>query len=540
VKVSGNTLKAAVVGGIVGVAGTVLVLGATGVLGPGAQPGLTASAVAATETPAKETWVCPMHPDQVSDKAGRCEKCGMKLVKQEAGKGEQWVCPMHPKIVSDKPARCSECGMKLVKKEAPRGQNAPTPPVSGHPGLEGESGDHADHQVAPADKAKPAPEAAPAGKEVWVCPMGHIVTDKPGDCPACGMKLIKQKAGPAKGSTVPGTVHLSAEKQQQIGVRTAPVGYVTLSTAIRAAGKVEADESRVSHVHTKIEGWIEGLRVNTTGQLVRKGQPLLSIYSPDLVAAQEEYLQALAAERLLGQGGLLQGDRGLRAAARGRLRNWDFSESHLEDLERTGVARRAVALHAHQGGVVIEKKAVEGMRVMPGDDLFTIADLSSVWVQAQVYESELPYVKVGGKADVQLEALPGRTFAGRVGFVYPTLDPMTRTAKVRVVLANPGLVLKPEMYAAVTLAAPAQRHLAVPSEAVLDSGQRQVAFVAKPDGYFEPRVLRLGGYRGDQAIVKDGLHPGERVVTSANFLIDSESQLQAAMGQMSGGGAHKH
>ena len=333
--------------------------------------------------------------------------------------------------------------MKLVKAAAkPAASRSMTPmPV-----------DHSDHDMGDADPAgqqvaTAGPTVSPGtGQKVkWVCPMGHIVTDKPGACPVCGMNLIKQVVGQAPGQepVTPGTVVLSSEKQQQIGVRTAEAVFVTMSSAIRAAGKVEQDESRVSHVHTKIEGWIEDLRVNTTGQQVRKGQPLLTIYSPDLVAAQEEYLQAARTEEELGKGGLLPKGAGLLAAARGRLLNWDLGDSDLAAVRRTGVPRRAVTLAAPGSGTVLEKKAVAGMRVMPGDDLFTIADLSTVWVQAQVYESELPYVKVGGTATVQLEALPARTFRGRVAFIYPTLDPMTRTAKVRVVLANPGMVLKP-------------------------------------------------------------------------------------------------
>jgi Cu(I)/Ag(I) efflux system membrane fusion protein len=492
-----STMKAIVVGTLSGAAFAGLIWAGTGGLDSFDWSG---EAVAAPTSKAAEVWACPMKEDAYeTNKPGRCPKCGMKLI-------------------------------KLAKASAA-------------------ADSHSGHKVAPGEPAmKASPKSAvkpgKGQKGAWVCPMGHIVTSKPGDCPVCGMKLVKQKVGQAPGEVpaVPGTVMLSAEKQQQIGVRTAEASEVDLATDIRAAGKIDFDESRVSHVHTKIEGWIQDLYVNTTGQTVQKGQPLLTLYSPDLLAAQEEYLQAVRTEQDLARSGLLPKRGGLTAAAGVRLQNWDFGDAEQARLRQTGKAIRGVTLSAHHGGVVLEKKAIAGMRVMPGDELFTIADLSWVWAQAQVYESELDHVKIGATAKVQLAALPGRAFDGRVKFVSPTLDPMTRTAKVRVVLENPGLVLKPEMFATVTLRAPAQRHLAIPSEAVLDSGDRQVAFVAKPGGYFEPRILTLGGYRGDRAIVRHGISRGERVVTSANFLIDSESQLQAAMRAMGGseGVGHKH
>jgi Cu(I)/Ag(I) efflux system membrane fusion protein len=277
--------------------------------------------------------------------------------------------------------------------------------------------------------------------------------------------------------------------------------------------------------------------VNSTGERVRKGQILLTLYSPDLVATQTEYLLAFKSQQTLGQSTFPEvADRAksLLDVTRRRLKLWDITEDHIEDLERTGEVQRTLPIHAPLTGTVIKKVALAGMYVKPGDELYTIADLSQIWITADIYESELPFVKVGQPATVSLSYDPGTVLQGRSVFIYPTLDPQTRTAKVRFELANPGERLKPGMYANVALKSALGTRLFVPTEAILDSGDRQVIFIHLGEGRLEWRTVKLGVRAGEWVEVLEGLKEGEHIVTSANFLIDSESQLKAAVGGMKG------
>jgi Cu(I)/Ag(I) efflux system membrane fusion protein len=333
-------------------------------------------------------------------------------------------------------------------------------------------------------------------------------------------------------------VRVSLDRVQRLGVRTEPVVRKGLARQVRATGTIQADERRLAVVTTKIEGWIEKLLVNATGEPVRRGQALMRVYSPALVQAQQEYVLALQAAQAAAQGGDGLGQR-LAEGAERRLRNLDFPADQLERLRRDGEARRLVTLRAPASGVVLEKMAVEGMRFLPGEPLYRLADLSTVWVVAEVPEQDLPSVAVGQKAAVTLKARPDRTLEGHVAFVYPTITPETRTGKVRVELANRKGELKTDMYASVELQAlvGATDALAVPDSAVIDSGARQIVLVERGEGRFEPRPVRLGARGSGYVEVHEGVQEGERVVVTANFLIDAESNLQAALRAFTASGA---
>jgi Cu(I)/Ag(I) efflux system membrane fusion protein len=305
-----------------------------------------------------------------------------------------------------------------------------------------------------------------------------------------------------------------------------------MAKVIRTVGVVEQDETRVRHIHTKITGWIEDLHVDFTGKEVRRGAPLLSIYSPELVSTQEEYLLALRArERVSGSPfpEVAGSGESLLRSTRRRLELWDITEAEIRRLEETGEPKKDLTLYSPISGFVLHKTALEGMYVQPGTELFTIADLSEVWVHADVYEYELPLVAVGQEATLTLSYSPGELFHGRVDYVYPTLDAATRTAKVRFRFPNAGLDLKPQMYANVEIRVDLGERLAVPEEAILDTGRRQVAFIAEGDGWFAPREVKTGQKAEGLVEVLEGLAEGERVVTSGNFMIDSESRLEASI-----------
>jgi Cu(I)/Ag(I) efflux system membrane fusion protein len=333
----------------------------------------------------------------------------------------------------------------------------------------------------------------------------------------------------AAGGGIPGSIRLTSDRQQLLGVVLTPVEKRRLAREIRTVGRVAYDERKLAFVNTKFAGWIERLDVDFTGVFVRRGQTLMAIYSPELVSGQEEYLLALRAARSMPAG---TGGRELLDAARRRLLLWDIREEHIRELERTGRARRALEIHSPISGYVIEKMAFRGLRVEPGMNLYKIADVSRVWIDAAIYEYEVPLVKVGQEATVDLAYTPGRTMRGRVSYVYPYLDEETRTVTVRVEFANAEGNLKPGMYAEVLLRSDQGEALAVPKSAVLDTGSRKIVFVSRGEGRFDPREIKTGYAAGDYYQVLEGIRAGERVVTSANFLIDSESQLSTATGQM--------
>jgi Cu(I)/Ag(I) efflux system membrane fusion protein len=332
--------------------------------------------------------------------------------------------------------------------------------------------------------------------------------------------------------TSTGQVKIGAEKVQKLGVRTEAARRRTLDRVVRAVGRVEPDERRIYAISPKFEGYVERLHVNVTGQPVGKGQPLFDVYSPELNSAQREY--AIAAQ---GVEALRDADEQARAGMRqlaesslARLKNWDISAEQIRSLARSGTAKRTLTLRSPAAGIVTEKKALQGMRFMPGEMLYQIADLSSVWVIADIFEQDIGLIAANAAARVRINAYPDRLFEGRVSYVYPALNAATRTVPVRIELANPESMLKPAMFAQVELPVETRDALTVPASAVIDSGTRRIVLVELGEGRFEPREVSLGA-RGDNLVeIIDGVKEGDPVVVAANFLIDAESNLKAALG----------
>src|SRR5580704_16224202 len=339
----------------------------------------------------------------------------------------------------------------------------------------------------------------------------------------------------AKGApqTTPrGDVTIDPRRQQLIGVKTVAVVRQTVDQHVRATGAVRYDETKQADVNVKIEGWIRELYVDYTGQPIQRGQPLFTLYSPDLLNTQHEYLLALKTRDQLQQSTIADAREradALVASARQRLLAWDLPADDLQKLDETRRAVDAVVFRAPVSGFVVEKMAVKGLHVMPGQSLYRVSDISVVWVEADVYESELAAVKVDDAATVTVDAYPGEPFTGRVIYIYPYLDDKTRTNKVRVQLTNRGGRLKPGMYAHVEVKSLGRSGLVVPTNAVLDSGTEQVVFIAQGDGRFQPQKVTIGRRLGDATEILDGLKEGEQVATGATFFLDSESQLRASL-----------
>jgi RND family efflux transporter MFP subunit len=398
---------------------------------------------------------------------------------------------------------------------------------------------------------------APA-RDIYYCPMHPAYrSDKPGNCPICSMKMVKleERAQPASlpvpGTTAPASssaseaappevspgeaIFVPPEKQQLIGMRSVRAEIGTPTKEIRTVGKVGYDETRLTHIHSKVSGYIEDVFADYVGKPVRAGDPLFTIYSPDLVATEQEYLLALRSRNLLRTSTLpsaAEGSENLVTAARERLRLWDVTESEIRSLETEGKAQRTITVYSPVAGVVIERAAYHhGTFVDPSKDLFTIVDLSHVWVLGEIYETDLPFVHPGEIAEIELP-YSGRKIRGAIDFIYPFLDPKTRTTQVRIQLPNPDLTLKPDMFANIRIVVPLGRQVLVPADAVMDTGTEQYVFIDEGDGYVQPRQVKIGAEAGDKVGVQQGLRPGERVVTGANFIIDSESQLQGAFANM--------
>jgi RND family efflux transporter MFP subunit len=328
-------------------------------------------------------------------------------------------------------------------------------------------------------------------------------------------------------------IQLSPERMQSIGVTFGTVAMRNIGGEIRATGNVDMDERRQAYVQTRFTGWLRTVYVNATYQLIRKGQPLFTIYSPELVATQQEYLLALKNQRALQTSsveGVSQGASSLVSASRDRLRQWGIPDAEISKIEQTGNAITEMAINSPVSGFVTERNAVPNMYVQPETKLYAVADLSSVWVYAQVFQNDVGKVRTGNPADITVDAYSGRTFHGRVEQVLPQVDMNTRTVRVRLSLANPGLLLKPGMFVNVSLKTPMGKALIVPASAVLQSGTKQIVFLDRGNGILDPKEVQLGDRVDDYYIVRSGLKNGDRIVTSANFLIDSESQLQAAAG----------
>lgn len=412
----------------------------------------------------------------------------------------QYTCGMHPFVIQDAPGSCPICGMKLTPVKAEGGASKAT----------------AERKI-----------------KYWQAPMDPTyIRNEPGKSPM-GMDLVPVYEEAMSG----GGIQIDPVTTQNMGVRTEAVSRKNLARTIRTIGLVTYDEPRQYSVNSKIDGWIERLFVNQEGQPVKKGQPLMELYSPELVAAQQEYLLALQNSKKLGQSSfpeIAESAKRLLDASRTRLKYWDVSGKQIDTLEQTGQVRKTLTLYSPQSGVVTMKKVIEGMRVMAGEELIQISDLSKVWVNADIYEYELPWVKVGQMARVELPFGQDKVLEGKITYIYPYLQNETRTVKARIEFANPGLELKPEMYANVLIETePVANALAIPENAVLKSGKEQTVFVALGEGKFDPRKVKTG-VTNDQGMVQilSGLNEGDLVVTSAQFMLDSESKLREAIQKM--------
>jgi len=343
-----------------------------------------------------------------------------------------------------------------------------------------------------------------------------------------------QPAPPEETTEETPQVDISPEQQQLIGVKTVKVSLKTIQKVIRTVGRIEADERKQATINTKIEGWIEKLHVDYTGRYIKKGEPLVEIYSPELLATQQEFLALIKWAKQPGDKKkddtlslMLSKDAEVSLdAARQRLRLWDISEDQIKQIEQTGKPFRTLTLYSPVSGFVTQKMAVQGMKVLPGEKLFDIADLSVIWIIADIYEYEMPLVKVGQQAKITLSYFPGKELSSKIDYIYPTMSADTRTAKIRLTLPNPQGLLKPQMFTNVEIRISLGQKLVVPESAVIDTGTSQVVYVDKGEGAFEPREIELG-LRADGSVeVLRGVKAGEKVAASANFLIDSEAQLK--------------
>lgn len=358
-------------------------------------------------------------------------------------------------------------------------------------------------------------------------------SDKPGIAPDCGMRLVPVYASDApSGPLAAGAVEISPTRQQLMGVTTARAEYRPLDQSVRAYGQITIDETRVAHVHVRTQGWIQKVFVDYAWQQVKQGDPLFTFYSPDLLTTEQEYLLALRARDSLARSSfpeIASAGASLLDAARRRLELWDLTDAQIREIEISGKATRDVTVFSPVTGYVVDRKAFPNQYVSPETDIYQLVDLSSVWVEGEIYESDAPSISLGQEATLTTEALPDSALHGRLIFIAPTVKPDTRTVTVRMEFPNPGMRLKPGMFVNLVLHRGFGRRLTVPIDAVLDSGTHQRVFVARGRGVFEPRNVTVGARSSDYAVILSGLRPGELVVTRANFLIDSESNLRESM-----------
>jgi membrane fusion protein, copper/silver efflux system len=454
-----------------------------------------------------------------------------------ASSGQVYYCPMHPSVVQDHPGECPICSMTLVLKS--------------------------EGKASPSGTMKPATAvAAGMGSETvggkYYCPMHPTRTsDAPNArCPDCGMKMVPQPAASAAGKAVmaaptmgvPGLadVDLTPERIQLIGMRTATVKREAIGGDLRTVGVVAANERGLAQINTRFGGWIQKLLVSETGERVRRGQVLATIYSPEVFRAEQELLLAHGWSSAAGDAKPSHDHEdfagGLDANARGRLELLGIAPQEIDEMLRTGKATEAIPIRSPVDGYVVGKNAVAGVAVQSGSVLFEVADLTQVWVTADIYEQDISRIRVGQRARLELASYPGEMQTGKVTFIYPILDSGSRTLRLRLEFKNKsdrnGPRLRPGMYGTVYLDLPSTAGLTVPAEAVVDTGETHYLFVSKEGGRFEPRMVKVGAHLKDKVEILSGVAEGETVVTTGNFLIDSESRLRSAIeGQTSSEGA---
>jgi multidrug efflux pump subunit AcrA (membrane-fusion protein) len=419
----------------------------------------------------------------------------MKTEAPAPAEAAKYHCPMHPTVISDQPGDCPVCGMKLVPMD----------------------GDLQTRQAEP-----------PKKKIMYRSTMNpNEVSDKPGK-DAMGMEMVPFEVtvgGESPAMSGLAAVSITPEVRQLMGLKIGTVEKRMLAPDVRTSALIVADETRLYRVTVKVEGWVGELFVAVTGQEVKKGDPLLTLYSPELVSAQEEYLIALKAKETPGGPALL-------AATMRRLQLWDISADQIHELEKSGKIEKYMTLYAPASGIVADRRVLAGHKVMPDEPLMIIADLSVVWGDADIYQSDLPYVKIGTSLELSLPYWPGQTFEGKVIFVSPTLDPETRSMLARLEIPNPNGLLKPGMYGDAQLFYQRGEKLAVPASAVMFGGKGTYAFKDGGEGRLIPTAIKIGARSDDWYELLDGLQEGDRIVVSANFLVDSESRMKAAINAM--------
>ncbi len=501
----------------------------------------------------EQSYVCPMHPEETSHEKGRCPQCNMFLVHQsteqvsgshaakditqeETKNTSTYVCPMHPEETSHEKGRCPQCNMFLVKEEEE----------------EFSADEHAGHAHAMASTvvdtstqtqadnilSQPKPTLTPANKQAqtshikYVCPMHpHVVSDEPGSCPICGMDLEKVTMGDASSSEV--LVGVSGGMQQALGMRSEQVTSGTLWKLVRTIGTVEYNENRIGHAHTRVDGWLETLMVHNVGQKVKKGQLLYELYSPELITAQDDYMQAID---------YLKQDKARGASllrkARMRLELLGVSDSTIKQLERTGETIYRVPYYADQDGFVSKLSVRHGMFVEPGTTLFEIVDLKSVWVIADVFENEQSWLEIGRPVEVSSAAQGIFDLESTIDYIYPELDPVSKAMRVRIKLDNPGKQLKPGTLVDVKLfGGPKRNVLSIPTEALILTGRENRVVVQRDNNSFASVPVKVGMIAQGRAEIIDGLDEGEKVIVSGQFLLDSEASIQGSLQRLSGSNA---
>lgn len=454
---------------------------------------------------------------------------------QEGQARQKYHCPMHPTYVSDKPGDCPICNMKLVPIKDDKAKPTPAAP-----------------QATNADTKDKTAHIKPGQ---FYCPMDlNVVSNAPGLCPECNMKLTEKKEAPAghEGHTtnttaapVPGriSISLSADKRQLIGLTLSKVEKRNLTRTVRTTAIVQHDETRYTRIAPRFAGWVRKLHVNFTGAPVEQGQPLFTAYSPELFSTENEYLIAWRGlQQLKADAPAAQRDsaKALVESARLRMTLFEIGDEEIRALEQRGAASAESPFRAPFSGHVLVKNAVEGKAFMAGETLYEIADLSHVWLRASVYEFELPLIKPGQDAVIDFPYLNNESFPAKVTFLYPHIEAQTRRGEIRLELDNPKHQLRPNMWANVEVEIQVGEKLTVPASAVIDTGQRYIAFVEGQDEHLEPREVKIAAKTDDYYEVVSGLKEGEQVVTRALFLVDSESQLKAAIAGMGAAGGHQH
>ncbi|WP_232479469.1 efflux RND transporter periplasmic adaptor subunit [Shewanella marisflavi] len=477
-----------------------------------------------------KTYACPMHPEETSHEAGsRCRKCNMFLVEQETQAdpineqaAKTYVCPMHPEETSHEPgSRCPKCNMFLVAEEEEE-----SPSTKSQAEM-----DHSQHD--PLSQAKPAPlTGEPSIK--YVCPMhAHIVSDVPGTCPICGMNLEKVEVG---GNQQQIEIDVSGGMQQALALKVAKAERDTLWKFVQTVGQIGYDESQINHIHARVNGWIEKLAINAVGDKITKGQLLYEIYSPDLINAQDDYLLALSSLNSSRDSGNYQD---LVRKAGLRLELLGMNKAQIKQLAKTKQTQYRVPFYAKADGIVKELSVRDGMYIQPATEVMSVVDLSKVWVIADVFENEQSWLAIGQPTEVSVPAMGLKDIEGEIDYIYPELDPVTRSLRVRIVLPNNEVELRPNTLAKIEIyGGPNEDALVIPQEALIQTGKENRVIVKQDDGGFVARQVTVGMMSQGKAEILSGISQGEQVVISGQFLLDSEASLKGSLMRLSSG--HQH